>query len=198
MINKNKFLFILLFLSACKAGQGTPSPAPSPTPSPIPHAFNVSFKPTNATKEESLVIRQAEKIISDTVKSECFKSYFTSQKLIQTEGRTPDQVVTHLRSLKGVVNVNMYYRCMSFGFRCLAPTSAVAFRDPPSTDINLNRAYFYTAMSPIEWASTMAHEALGHALGNYDHDYNPTDRRPYSIPYQLNEAIEKCATKTKI
>lgn len=189
----------MIFLSACNNTAVAPSAKPElkPAPSPVPHVISkVKFIPSNANETETSIIKQGESIIANTVSSKCFKDFISKSNLVQTN-RTPDQVAAHLETLSGTIKVHLYYRCMKFSWKCLAPTSAVAYRDPPHTDIYLNRAYFHTELDPIDWAATMAHEALGHSLGNYGHDFNATARRPSSVPYKIGEGIEKCATKTK-
>lgn len=198
-MKKTFILCVILFLSACEKPSTTPVvPELKPAPSPVPHALiKVRFKPINATDTEKTIITQAEKIIADTMQSTCLKNFMSNEKLVQTNDKTPALVYEHLLSLQGEIKLHLYSRCMSFSWRCVTPTSAVAYRDPPETDIYLNRVYFHTDLSAVEWAATMAHEALGHALGNYTHDFNATARRPYSVPYKLGEGIEKCATRTR-
>jgi hypothetical protein len=189
-----KKLTAMIILAVGCTTSTTPNTAPvitNPQPSPTPQK-GIVLVPVNASKEESAKIKDAEKLINQIVGTKCFYDTLAGRQLVQTDGRTPAEVASHIKSLSGTIKVNMYYRCMSFGFKCLAPTSAVAYRDPPATDVYMNRAYFYVQMSALEWASTLAHEALGHSLGNYDHDYNPTDRRPYSVPYSIGFVIEKC------
>lgn len=192
-------ILCILFFTACEKPNTTPVvPELKPAPSPVPHALiKVKFKPINATDTEKTIINQAEKIIADTIPSKCFKDFLSNEKLVQTNDKSPAQVYDDILSLTGEIKLHLYTRCMSFSLRCWVPTSAVAYRDPPETDIYLNRAYFHTDRNAVEWAATMTHEALGHALGNYTHDFNATARRPYSVPYKLGEGIEKCATRTR-
>jgi hypothetical protein len=171
-----------------------PEPSPSPTviesPAPIDQSRQkVSFTPVEyySTKEERVIIAKAGKLANQVFQSECFKEFISKRKMIQTEGRSSPEAAAHLQSLAGVVPVVMYYRRMGF-----LGTSAVAFREPPSKTINLNRAHFWSGLPLCEWASTMGHESIGHSLGEYGHDYRWSASRDFSVPYSINAAFEAC------
>lgn len=152
-------------------------------------ASQITFAPVHkyATAKEIAKIASAEAKLNQVIQSSCFYNYMSQRKLIQTNGRTPAQVAAHLQGLTGVVPVKMYYTCMR-SWRCPGGTSAVAYRQPPSQEINLNRAVFTTAMTDCAWAKTLAHESLGHSLGGYDHDYNWNKQRSFSVPYSMGGA----------
>lgn len=164
----------------------TPDPIPSPTtypspkesPSPVPTTRGyLTFAPVDyySTKAERVKIKAAEIKVNQVIQSSCFADFMLNRKLIQTDGRSRAQVVAHIQGMRDTVPVNMYYR---------RNTSAVAFRSPPEKDINLNRKYFSTDMDDCEWGATMAHETM-HSIGEYDHDYNWSPSRSYSIPYSV-------------
>jgi len=159
------------------------SPAPSPTPSFSPH---VRFIPDEyyTTPAERAKIGSAGLKAAQVIQSPCFADFMSKRALIQTNNRTAAQVAAHLQALSGSVSVMMYYRCMH-GLGC---SSAVAYRQPPSTEIHLNRAYFTTALSDCTWASTLGHESYGHALGGYDHAFKWSPSRSYSVPYSIGGA----------
>lgn len=148
----------------------------------------VQFIPVKgyATTQEANIIVEAGKKLDQVVRGECFSNFLKNRKMIQTKGQTSAQVVAHIQNLKGKVPVVMYYRRF---------TSAVAYRQPPEITINLNRKYFYSGLPICDWASTMAHEALGHSLGGYEHDFNWNKQRDFSVPYSLNAAIDSCCKK---
>ena len=145
----------------------------------------VTFKPdlkyTNAS--EKAIIEKASLKLNEVTHSTCFHDFISNRKMIQTNNKTPSEVASHLASLNGHIDVLMYFNRW---------TSAIAFRQPPSLKINLNRNYFTASKSICQWASTMAHEGLGHALGNYEHSFNATKDRDYSVPYSINAAFEMC------
>jgi hypothetical protein len=139
-----------------------------------------------ATDLEAKKIQAAAKKVHETISSQCFSDWMIRQKMNETGGRTPAEVVSHIRSLDDVVPVKIYFRCTKRGFRCPVPTSAVAYRQPPEKAINMNRAAFTLRTSDCRWAATMAHEALGHSLGNYGHSMEWTRQREDTVPYLLS------------
>lgn len=153
----------------------------------------VNFIPDTkySTKAEQAKIIEAGKKVNEVVASQCFADFITKRKMNETKGKTSEQVLADLRSLSGDVPVKMYTRCMRFGWRCPKPTSAVAYRQPPEVAINLNRVAFPVSETTCEWASTMAHEGLGHALGNYDHSFDWTPTRDFTVPYTLGGSVKK-------
>jgi hypothetical protein len=195
---------LLIALSTLAVGMKkrrvAPTPEPSPTvvvvASPTPKASGVPQIDWDAeefycTKKECEKIRRSGRLAIEILNSACGQAWWSTRKLIQSQGRSSNEVLEHLRGLTGTVPVRMYYRCM----RGLGCTSAVAYRQPPQTRINLNRAYFSLNRSDCEWASTMLHEAMGHSLGNYGHDYNWNAQRRYSVPYSLNEMADACCAQ---
>lgn len=181
-------LFITLSAFTRKQVPSEPVPSPSPIPtipvaSPAPQVGVLNFTPVAgyATKLQAAKIASASTLVYKVMHSACFVDFMLHRKLIQTNGRTPAQVIEHLQGLGATVPVKMYYRSLAF-------TSAVAYRQPPSTTINLNSAAFGTGDSDCYWAATLAHEGAGHAVGNYDHDYKWSLSRSFSVPYSLGGA----------
>jgi hypothetical protein len=145
----------------------------------------VNFIPDTktATPQEAKRILSAGAKVNEIVASQCFADFMGKvPKANMSNGRSPAQVVEHLRSLKGDVPVKMYFKRWGCRFGC---TSAVAFRIPPKTEINLNRSRFKVSSGDCDWAATMAHEGLGHALGNYGHSMKWTQERENTVPYLL-------------
>jgi hypothetical protein len=149
----------------------------------------VVFKLDKATlkNDEEVLLNKALDKFKEVYGSQCFSDFIEKQKMNSTNGRTSKQVADHLLSLRGVVPVKMYYT--KYGTKSLfCPTcsSAVAFRQPPSRVINLNRAFFTSKRSTCRWASTIAHEGLGHSLGGYGHSMKWTRQREDTVPYILS------------
>lgn len=139
--------------------------------------FVPTGKMTNAQKE--MIVRAAAKA-NEVIQSQCFVDWMGKQKVMNsTNGRTKQQVIDHIRSLNGEITVKMYYA--KWG-SCLGCTSAVAFRQPPRREINLNSSFFTSKTSLCRWAATMCHESL-HAAGNYGHTMKWTRFREDTIPY---------------
>lgn len=157
---------------------------------PVP-SLGISFAPVPnyATSGEKTKIKNASKKVNEVIQSQCFKDFMLNRKLIQTNGKSNQEVILDLLAWSGEIPVSMYYRCMK-SWRCPFGTSAVAYRQPPEKTINLNRAVFHSGLSDCEWASTMAHE--GSHVRGYGHDFNWNKERDYSVPYSINAAFSKC------
>lgn len=145
----------------------------------------VSFIPdakyTNPT--DKAMIHSAEKKVNEVIKTRCFHDFMANRKMIQTKNLSSAEVADQISNLSGLIGVSMHFKRW---------TSAVAFREPNSLKINLNRKYFTASTKLCSWASTMAHEALGHALGNFEHSFYQTKDRDYSVPYSINAAFDAC------
>lgn len=182
MGNKLLTVICVLFLTSCSTTKPPESSSIS-TPDASPARGLVVFKPVGTTDLESKLIAEANSKLTDIVRSECFSNFLKDRPMIQTEGKSNKQVIDHLVSLSGVIPMKMYYKRF---------TSAVAYTVPPDLTIYFNRKYFNKNTSSCDWASTMAHEGYGHALGGYVHDYKYSKARDFSVPYSLNFAIEAC------
>ena len=64
------------------------------------------------------------------------------------------------------------------------PTAAVAYRQPPGNTIYINRAHF----DQYELAGTLNHESVVHSLGGYDHPFEWTASRDFTVPYSISGA----------
>lgn len=69
-------------------------------------------------------------------------------------------------------------------------TSAVAFTSTTDAYLNIYDSYFSSA-SIADLAETLIHEWT-HKLG-FDHDYDSTARRPYSVPYAVGSMVNTLA-----
>jgi hypothetical protein len=166
---------------------------------PVPSSVGVvEYVPTKGqatdaelTKAEIKALGEAASIVNAVKNSDCFGGFMTGRKLIEANGQTSDQVTAHLQALRGTVRVAFYYRCNTLSHVCPAPTSAVAYRQPPEEKIFINRAYFDVArqgFDPYELAGTLAHESIGHLLGGYGHSFEWTPNRDFSVPYSISGA----------
>lgn len=115
----------------------------------------------------------------EVMNSQCFADFMQKRRLVQTNGKTPAQVVSDLRENNLEAPVHYYYE----------ESNVVGYRNPPKPDIYFNR-YFHNNYGVCATASNAAHE-WSHSIG-YDHDYEPTARRPYSVPYSINAAFTAC------
>lgn len=182
-------IFMLFSFAAFSMGIKNPNPLPElPAPTEKPKSeiaggilFKVEFIPEekfSTLKERELIAKAALKI-DETVRSGCFKDFMLSARLLETNGRDNAQVLNHILGMVDKVPVKIYFKKF---------TSAVAYRQPPEKAINLNRNFFTPSLPPCRWAATMAHEALGHSLGNYGHSFKWNVEREYSVPYKIGGA----------
>jgi len=148
-----------------------------------PDNRGVTFIPESQNKDEILMVTVASDKVNEVVQSKCFTDFMLDRDMIQTKGQSNEQVVKVLQSATGKINVKFYSKRW---------TSEMAVRYPPSSDINFNRVYWNGNKHVCEWASTLAHEGLGHVLGDYDHDFRYSKSRDFSVPYSINFAFKKC------
>jgi hypothetical protein len=148
-----------------------------------PDTRGVTFIPKSQNKDEILMVTVASDKVNEVVQSKCFADSLLDRDMIQTKGQTNEEVVKVLQSATGTIKVKFYSKRW---------TSEMAVRYPPSSDINFNRVYWTGNKNVCEWASTLAHEGLGHVLGDYDHDFRYSKSRDYSVPYSINFAFKQC------
>lgn len=173
----------LVFLFACST---VPAPAPVPEPSPSPTARITLTCDRTCTAHEREKVAKAEAIINEIRTRPCFQDMFLkpelSSQLVQTGGRTREEVVQDLATREARATVTYYWR----------PGKVVGYRNPGSSVIHFNRYIHGRKKNDNEWmtASNGFHE-VSHVMG-YTHDYKPTKRRPYSVSYRINRAVERC------
>lgn len=142
--------------------------------------FKIDTKTTKGNEVE--LLEKAIAKFNQVYASQCFVDFMSKQKMNWTNGRTTKQVVEHLLSLKGEVPIKMYFaKYGSRSIKCPRCSTAVAFRQPPSKTINLNRDFFTSKQTPCRWASTLGHESL-HSFG-YSHSSKWTRQREDTVPY---------------
>lgn len=139
----------------------------------------------DCTPYEQEKIIAAEQRGIQVIASKCFADFMAKRGLIQTNGKTPAQVVNDLRENELQAPVHYYYE----------NSSVVGYRQPPYIDIYFNRK-FHDNYGTCATASNAAHE-WSHSIG-YDHDFNATARRPYSVPYSINAAFTACCPRSGI
>lgn len=197
MMNKDLFpsifwisLILAVAIHGCTTSQkrtdsgfSIPPSVDKVTPSTPPYVGGVTFIPVTNDKEEVLLVTAASDKVNETIKSQCFQDFMLKRDLIQTKGQTNEQVLKNIRAASGTIKVKFYKKYLS---------SEIAVRYAPSTDINFNRNYWTGITNTCKWASTLAHEGIGHALLNYEHDFHYSKSRDYSVPYSLNFAFDAC------
>lgn len=134
-------------------------------------------KCNNCSVSEFERIKSAVGKVNEVVVGACFRKEMSSMPLIQTEGRTSEQVV---QSLIGVqIDAEMYWTIKR----------VLGYTLPNVDKIYINRRYAL-AWNVCDMASLLAHEG-SHKVG-YQHDFNSTKRRPNSVPYSINKVFSTC------
>ena len=193
----------------------TPSPSPSPTIAPTatpvvvatpnPEASPTAVTPkdnvqfyckdkASCTDEERALLPKVQKKLNEVMQSQCFADHLILEKyrskLVQTNGLTREEVVKKLQTGKVSIPVKFY----------LDEDSGVyGYTYPNDPTIYLNR-YYRTKedYKNGDWGlcaevSNEAHEAAHKApMGGFDHDFNATKQRPFSVPYSVNFAVDSC------
>lgn len=178
-------LLSLLIVVACST---TPAPKPVVVAPPLDTEVNTGndidivtvVKYYNFTQKEREKIDKAEKKLNDLLGGNCFKNFMLEADLIQTNNRSNLEVIEHLKKSHYNIKLSMYRKRFS---------KVVGYTTPSSDQLNFNRKY-WDGMSVCDAASNYMHE-LSHKFG-YGHDYKATTRRPKSVPYTLNRAVEAC------
>ncbi len=203
----NRILSLLLIsalFSACSTVKVADNKVPFPTATPIastpiatlgstPLKENITFKCSNCTPLEAQRILNAQHMMNAEVKTQCFHDSFTdpnSPDLVQTNGFTPEQVVSTIRFFVSQdIPIEMYYEKTN--------VSGFTYENDPVLHFNrwfrTDQDYDDGEWSDVYEASNIMHEST-HKAG-FDHDFNRTYRRPNSVPYRSNKAIEDCASK---
>lgn len=179
--------------------QSTPTPSPAVVTLPTPGEVavpNLTFKCTNCDARETAIIAQMQVKANAVIKTQCFADHFILTKfrsnLVQTNGLTREQVVNKIRTtVIHDIPLTMYN-----GRR-----GVYGYTNPGTATIFLNR-YYRTQWDYDNdyWSidsetSNAVHEAT-HKMG-FDHDYYNTARRPSSVPYTANYAVDECIGEIK-
>lgn len=138
------------------------------------------------TAKERRKIAEAERLINEIRSRPCFQDIYLkpnlSSQIVQTNGRTRQEVVDDIASRGADVAVTFYRNC----------NGVVGYRNKGSKTIHMNRCWHDRAKNDNAWAaaSNALHESL-HVMG-YTHDFGRTARRPFSVPYRANRGVERC------
>lgn len=158
-----------------------PPPEPIVLPEPIQGEI-VSFYCVSCTDKEKIKLANAQVLANEVIKSECFSNFMQTWGLSWTEGRTPVEVVTHLREKPLTVPVH-YYR---------GKCSVVGYRNVGEPDIYFNRCS-HDYYNECDTASNATHE-WSH-VKNYGHPFKRTSWRGHTVPYAINNAFDSCCGK---
>ncbi len=183
---------LMLALSSATFAGSKAKPTPSQDQMPIPIEIpttgvgHVGFDPVkNYSAKDLAALRKAEVLSNELLQSQCFSDFMIKRALIQTGGKTPMQVVEHLKTRNLTVPVTMYY----------SRKNVVGYRNVGSPIVYTNLK-FHAGSTACARASNLTHEwshVPDETTGiGYGHDYKATRQRPYSVPYSINAAFDKC------
>lgn len=127
---------------------------------------------------EAEAIREAGARAVEVLSGDCLRRSLLGTSLIETQGRTTPQVVSHLQSLKYQVRIVMFDEPGS---------GRLAWTIHGIPEIHANR-YYYQRFSRCERVANLLHEA-SHVAG-YTHDDLRNIYR--TVPYALEVAVGKC------
>lgn len=194
-------LILLLIVAACSSGPAPKSPVETPEiliPSPGPvfdpgiqgSAIEV-LKPVatviefiNHTDLEKERNTKAIEKVRETVRGQCFKDALLKRALIQTGGKTNEQVLHDILSGDVKIRLSMYRSWKS----------TIGYTYPSSDTIWCNRKY-HDNMGPCDVGANLIHE-ISHKIG-YGHDYKPNKQRPFSVPYSVGSLMDDCCQEIK-
>lgn len=120
--------------------------------------------------------------VNEVVSSQCFKDSLSRMPLIQTNGKTPAEVVEFLIHAGVKVDTKMYFTYKR----------VLGYTLPSVQKIWINSRYALK-WDVCDMASLLVHEGL-HKAG-FKHGYQNTPTRKYSVPYSANRAMDACCTK---
>lgn len=204
------YLFLLLALISCgKSGGGGSSnnsqeqsdigeiSASTPVPSmALTWDANVNF--VNFTTEQENKVMDAVDLIKQVIASDAFKNkilnytYKGKKSFIDNNGLSNAQI--YQKILEGSeklnpgknntmdITVETYY----------VDANVIGYTLPSINKIYMNRKYFNN-FTPVQISANMVHEWL-HKLG-FNHDYEATATRPYSVPYAVGYIVKALAAK---
>lgn len=156
-----------------------PKPLINPVSAESPKTFLTVTKCNGCSVSEFDRIKASTAKLNEVIHSSCFRDELSNMKLIQTNGKTPAQVVESLTNAEIVIETQMYWTL----------NRVLGYTLPNVNKEWINRRYLMK-WSVCDLGSLLAHET-SHKVG-YDHDYKTTKNRPYSVPYSVNRAFEKC------
>lgn len=172
----------------------TPVASPSPISDPAPvrvGEYNFTFKcSSTCTVGEVKRITETQELIKKFIDSKCFDDAWLSfKRLEQTNGLKNQGIIDKVRS-SSVKDIPIIFYWPTWR----QSNNVIGYTYPDQPEIYLNRSFRADSTWTV-WseASNLFHESL-HKIG-FDHDFNSTERRPFSIPYRGNRAVEYCEGK---
>jgi hypothetical protein len=197
-------------------GGSTPVPIPTPVVSPSPIQSEVPVSVTNGkevkvtiqssvgySSEGLALLEKARSLLERVVNSEEFKqqvvnhTYGGKKTYVMNNDLSNEQIYAQIMSAAEQFpkvtaadqNIDLHtelYTSNWFG------RNTIGYTNPSTSKIYVNTYFFYYADASAV-AGNLMHEWL-HKLG-FDHDYNSTASRPYSVPYAVGYIAEELVRK---
>lgn len=177
---------LTLMLIACK-----PADAPLKPVIPSPHGryLQADFDSmVNISPEVVPRLYEAQRQLNALFASTAFKAAIYNARFVQTNNLTNEEIYNLIQSGQerikpandGVMNLNIH------GYKVVSDVYGYTY--PWSLKIYVNM-YHYEVFSVAELAANLTHEYM-HLLG-FHHDFKPTERRDYSVPYAVGYIVKE-------
>lgn len=180
-----KFILTLLLIGCSHSPSLAPPPtAPTPAVDPAGNIVSVTplghigFRCEECTPEEVKKLQEAEKVVNEIVRGDCYGNFILRRRMIDTD-KTSEEVLKHIRGTTLTVPIQYYYSWKN----------TVGYTYAGQPEIYFNRKY-HDHYNACDTASNGLHEWT-HKLG-YTHAFKATADRGYSVPYTQNAAVEAC------
>ncbi len=207
MLKTSFLLFCFMLLVSCgkSGGSGSNQPASTvslseiSTDSPVPTAalnfeVNVKMYSFNATQEDKIyaaadLIKKV--VATDEFKNKILNHVFKGKKTFANNGRLSNAQI-YKKILEGSEKLNPgNNNAMDLELELYSDQSTVVGYTLPSTlRVWMNTKYF-NANNAYKVTDNMMHEWL-HKIG-FDHDFDSTAARPYSVPYAVGYIVRDLA-----
>jgi len=144
-------------------------------------------------------IYQAKSLIEDVINSDIFRAkvlghtYQNKITFVQNNDMTNEQIYRYMMTGQevGVKDadeaINLRLVLVKVPFYKFWLRNVIGWTNPGDPNIYMNSKFFWR-FTTEQIAANMVHEWL-HKMG-FDHDFNGTARRPYSVPYSVGNMIE--------
>jgi len=201
------FIFFSLLLVSCGKGGGGGSNgeevslAEVELNAPVPQAalnFDVQLELANFSSSHERKVYQASELIKQVIASEEFKDrvighvYKGKKQFSNNNGLTNKQIYKKIiegsEQLKPGKDNTMNLKLVSY----YSGNTVVGYTYPHALNVWMNEK-FLNQYSAAKITTNMIHEWL-HKLG-FDHDYESTPSRPYSVPYAVGYLVARLAAR---
>jgi hypothetical protein len=149
----------------------------------------------NFNNQEYQKLLAAKSAIETIVNHRLFREEVLAAEFGETNGKSNEQILQMILEGTEILSPEQDYEIdvsiiVYYSFKKVV---GYTYASTPITWINRK---FLFSFKGLKFASNMMHEYM-HKLG-FGHDFWPTKRRPFSVPYQMNRIIEKVGAQLGI